>query len=130
MDNTGAIFGGHIVRVQNFKGVWLVAEIIKDRLVAQALQLRTRVCGQHLVVIEIATDQVLRQKVALIAHFDVCINGVWMHSQSQVGWERPRRRRPRESIRAFKFAGGDRHGHRQRRILAHLVGVIQPGFLV
>ena len=130
MDNTGAIFGGHVVRVQNFKGVWLVAEIIKDRLVGQALQLRTGVCGQHLVVIEIATDQVLRQKVALIAHLDVCINGVWMHSQSQVGWERPGRRRPRESVRAFKFAGGDRHGYRQRRILAHLVGVIQPGFLV
>ena len=53
VDDAGAVLGGHVIRVEDHKRVVVVAEVVEDRLVLQALQLRAHVRGHNVVVAEL-----------------------------------------------------------------------------
>ena len=155
VDDTGAVFGGHVIRVEDHKRVVVVAEVVEDWLVLQALQLGTHVRGHHVVVAEllaVRAEQARRQQQLLIdetfgpvrtdlhqrvLHFRV-------DGERQVRRQGPRGGGPRDRSRVVKLgvlcprlspresfpAAGQRQRDGDGGVLAVTVRVIQAGLLI
>ena len=152
VDNTGAILGGDVIREQQLVRVLDIREEIEDGLVLKALQLRALERLEDL-----RLTQLLRQsageclghhkgtasKVALSSLKQHVVD-LRMDRQSQVGWQGPGGGGPSEEggvgklsvirQRLLRSASLDLtshwESHRQGRVLAHLIRIIQACFLV
>ena len=143
MNYTGAVFGGDVVSQQNLEGICVVLEVIKDWFISNTFEFRTLEGLQNLMVFaqffSVGTNQSLCQnkllasKLGVTTHAYQRVVNLWVNSQSQIRRQGPWRGRPGQECgigKLFWRITGNRESYGQGWVLAHLVGVIQAGFLI
>ena len=150
MDDTGTVLGGDVVSREDLECFGVVLEVGEWWLVGQADQVGADVSRDNRGVLTefaavrlhqwLSEQEFLADEVfgPIVANLNTDVGDLGVDGQRQVGRQRPWRRRPGQSVGADEGVvgtriiplAGDRHSDGQGWVLAHLVGVVQAGFLI